>query len=111
MMVVMDGYGDPAELDIHNTRLFRVVYSQKVSADACIERLLYERRSATRFTLVTDDRAIANMARGGGASVIGTGAFMEMMKESRKESSETLDKNKLRSHGFNRPFGDKLKDL
>ena len=32
------------------------------------------------------------------------------MKESQKESSETLHKNKLRSHGFHRPFEDKLKD-
>ena len=110
MLVVMDGFGDPSELDIHNTKLFRVVYSQKVSADAYIERILYERRSQASFMVVTDDRAISNIARGGGASVIGTGAFLEMMKESQKESSESLHKNKLRSHGFNRPFEDKLKD-
>ncbi len=111
MLVVMDGKGEPAEMDIHHTALFRVVYSQKVSADTCIEKLLYERRSEARFTVVTDDRAISNIARGSGAMVLGTGAFLELMKESRKESSETLDKGKIRSRGFHRPFEDKLKDL
>jgi len=111
MLVVLDGKGESAELDIHHTGLFRVVYSQKVSADACIERLLFERRSEARFTVITDDRAISNIARGSGAMVVGTASFLEMLKESRKESGETLDKDKLRSHGFNRPFEDKLKDI
>ena len=111
MLVVLDGVGDAAELDIHHSPLFRVVYSQKVSADACIERLLFERRSEVRFTVVTDDRAISNIARGSGALVVGTAQFLEMLKETRKESTESLDKNKLRSHGFNRPFEDKLKDI
>lgn len=111
MLVVLDGKGEPAELDIHHTSLFRVVYSQKVSADACIERILFERRSQARFTVVTDDRAISNIARGSGAMVVGTAPFLEMLKESRKESTEALDKGKLRSHGFNRPFEDKLKDI
>ena len=110
MRVVLDGAGQPAELEFHHTALLRVVYSQKVSADACIEKLLYEHRSQVRFTVVTDDRAISDIARGTGAVVFGTGPFLEMMKESQKESSETLHKNKLRSHGFHRPFEDKLKD-
>ena len=109
VLVVLDGTGEPGELDVHHTKFLYVVYSQKVSADACLERLLYERRGQARFTVVTDDRAITNIARGTGAIVLGTGTFLEMVKECRKESSETLAKNKLRSHGFHRPF-DKLKD-
>ena len=111
MLVVLDGMGAAAELDIHHTPLFHVVYSQKVSADACIERLLYERRSEARFTVVTDDRAISNIARGSGALVVGTAQFLEMLKESRNEGAESLNKSKLRAHGFHRPFEDKLKDL
>ncbi len=111
MLVVLDGKGEAAELDIHHTALFRVVYSQKVSADACIERVLFERRSQARFTVVTDDRAISNIARGSGALVVGTAPFLEMMKESKKNSSKSVDKGKLRSHGFHRPFEDKLKDV
>ena len=111
MLVVMDGFGDPGELDIHTTNLFHVVYSQKVSADTCIERILYERRAAAHFTVVTDDRAITNIARGGGAAVIGTSGFLEMLKELRKESDQAQDRKKIDSHGFNRPFEDKLKDL
>lgn len=108
MTVVLDGKGETAELDIHRTALFAVVYSQNVSADACIERLLYEKRGQVRFTVVTNDRAITNIARGCGASVLNSEGFLEMMKDSQKESSEDLDKRRLRQHGFNRPFEDKL---
>lgn len=111
MLVVLDGKGEPSELEIHHTRYLRVVYSQKTSADAFIEKRLYERRHKADLLVVTDDRAIANMARGSGARVLGTAAFLEMMKEAQKESSETLHKGKIRSHGFHRPFGDKLKDV
>jgi predicted RNA-binding protein with PIN domain len=111
VVVVLDGKGEPGELETHDTKLFRVVYSQKVSADACIERTLYERRSTTLFTVVTNDRAIANIARGGGSRVMSCETFLETLKESGKESSDTLHKGRIRSHGFNRPFDDKLKDL
>ena len=108
MKVVLDGRGDPAELDIHRTALFHVVYSQKVTADACIERLLYEFKGQIHFTVVTNDRAITQIARGCGAAVMGCGEFLEKMKESKKDRSDTLHKDKLRSHGFNRPFEGKL---
>ena len=111
MLLVLDGKGEFAELDIHHTPLFRVVYSQKVSADTYIEKVLFDRRSEARFTVVTDDRAISNIARGSGALVLGTGPFIEMMKESKKEGAESMDKGKIRSHGFHRPFEDKLKDI
>lgn len=110
MLVVLDGQGDEAELDIHRTRLFGVVYSQKVSADACIERLLYARRGQAVFTVVTNDRAISNIARGAGALVMGAQAFLALMKDSKKDRSDNLHKRSVRSHGFNRPFEDKLKD-
>ncbi len=110
MRVVLDGKGDPAELDIHRTTLLHVVYSQTVSADACIERLLYELKAQIHFTVVTNDRAIAQLARGSGAAVMGCGDFLDRLKESKKDRSDTLHRDKLRSHGFNRPFEDKLKD-
>ena len=109
MLVVLDGSGDPAEWQAHHSEFLRVVYSQKVSADAYLERHLFEHRGKANFTVVTNDRAITNIARGGGARVLGTETFLEMIRETRKESSETLQKNKARSHGFNRPFDDKLK--
>ena len=108
MLVVLDGCGEESELKVHHTEFLHVVYSQKVTADAYLERQLFERRAQALFTVVTNDRAISNIARGAGARVMGTEAFLEAMKESRKESSETLHKNKARSHGFNRPFEDKL---
>ena len=111
MLLVLDGKCEFAELDIHHTALFRVVYSQKVSADTFIERILFDRRTEARFTVVTDDRAITNIARGSGALVVGTTQFLDLMKESKKEGAESVDKGKLRSHGFHRPFEDKLKDI
>lgn len=109
MLVVLDGTGVDSELNVHHTQFLRVVYSQKVSADAYLERQLFERRTQAQFTVVTNDRAISNIARGAGARVMGTEAFLDAMKGSLKESSETLHKNKAQSHGFNRPFDDKLK--
>jgi uncharacterized protein len=110
MLVVLDGAGDQAELDKHTAPKFRVIYSQKVSADACIERTLFERRTEARFTVVTDDRAISNIARGSGALVMGAAGFLERLKESRKERADKQAHDKMKGHGFNRPF-DKLKDL
>ena len=110
MLVVLDGMGDEAEPDVYRTEFFRVVYSQKVSADAVLERQLFDRRAEAHFTVVTNDRAIANSARGSGARVLSADVFMQRIEESRKESSETQHRNKFRSHGFHRPFEDKLKD-
>ena len=110
MKVVLDGKGDESELKVHHTEFLHVVYSQKVSADAYLERELFERRGKAQFTVVTNDRAIANIARGSGERVWSTEVFLQILKESRSESSDIEHRNKSRSHGFNRPFDDKLKD-
>jgi hypothetical protein len=60
---------------------------------------------------VTDDRAVSNIGRGGGARVLSTSIFAELLKECRKEESDVLNKARSREHGFHRPFEDKLKDL
>ena len=111
VLLVLDGAGDPAELGAYRTSCFEVVYSQKVPADAYIEKHLYENRDKQRLVVVTDDRAITNIARGCGASVLGTSTFAELLKECKKEGSDLLQKEKSREHGFHRPFEDKLKDL
>jgi len=111
VLMVLDGVGSQPELDIYHTAFFRVVYSQKISADAYIERMLFERRAERKFMVVTNDRAITNIARGGGARVMSTSQFLERMRGSKKESADEQQKTKIRSHGFHRPFEDKLKDL
>jgi predicted RNA-binding protein with PIN domain len=111
VLLVLDGTGPEAELDAHATARFRAVFSQKGPADAYIERVLFEERSKKRLVVVTDDRAIANIGRGGGAQVVSTQGFNEMLKGCARDRSDILDGKKAKGHGFHRPFDDKLKDL
>lgn len=109
-LLVLDGAGDPAQLEAYRTGCFEAVFSQKVSADTCIEKHLYEERGKARMTVVTNDRAIANIARGCGAAVMSASAFYGLLGECRREGEEWRQKEKSRGHRFNRPFEDKLKD-
>ena len=110
ILMVLDGSGNDKELDTHRTSFFRVVYSKKISADAYIERYLFENRSRATMTVVTNDRAIIDLARGGGARVLSTAEFSELLQETKLKNADILFKEKVKSHGFNRPFDQKLKD-
>ncbi len=110
VLVVMDGVGRDEELEPYQTAGFRAVYSQKVSADAAIERELCQHKERVRFTVVTDDRAVAAMSRGSGASVLAIDEFRRRLSETLKETQNVLFKNKVKAHGFHRPFEKKLKD-
>ena len=110
-LLVLDGVGEEGELSACRTTYFEAIFSQKVSADACIEKYLFQHRRTQTLVVVTDDRAVSNMSRGSGARVLSTSMFAELLKESRKEESDILSKKKSREHGFHRPFEDKLKEL
>ena len=110
-LLVLDGSGDEGQLEAYRTADFEVVFSQKVPADTYIEKYLYEHRDRCRLVVVTNDRAIVNIGRGGGASVLSTSQFFELLKECKKEGAELLQKEKSREHGFHRPFEDKLKNF
>lgn len=110
-LLILDGTGDEGQLHAYHTSYFEVVFSQKMSADAYIEKYMYEQRAKQRLVVVTNDRAILNMARGSGAGVLSTSQFFELFQECKKEGSEFLQKEKSREHGFHRPFEDKLKDV
>ena len=109
-LLVLDGAGDEAELAVHRTSCFNILYSQKINADTWIERCLFEKRMTTRLVVVTSDRAISRLARGGGARVIRSSEFWVMMKEARTESCQKLLKDQVQTHGFNRPFEDRLRE-
>ena len=109
-LLVLDGIGEDQQFHAYRTDCFEIVFSQKVSADTYIEKVLYERKGKDRLVVVTNDRAISNIARGSGASVLSTSQFFEVMTECKKEGSDFLQKEKSREHGFHRPFEDKLKD-
>jgi predicted RNA-binding protein with PIN domain len=110
VILVLDGKGQDAELSARDTKSFTAVYSNKVSADTYIEKYLFDHRGKARLFVVTGDRAIANVARGGGASVLSPKLFMEELKGVQSEASDTLFDQKVKSHGFNRPFDRKMKE-
>ena len=110
VLMVLDGRGPKGELDARSAPFFRLVYSGKVSADACIERYLFENRSRAALAVVTDDRAISDMARGGGARVLSGKNFLEILEETERQKADILFEGRVRAHGFNRPFEKKLKD-
>ena len=110
VILVFDGKGNPAEFSHYSTKHLSILYSQSVTADAYIERYLFEHKGRCSFTVVTKDRAITNHARGCGARVLSPSIFMETLSAACRESGDVLFKEKVRSHGFNRPFEKKLKD-
>ncbi len=89
-------------------RGFCVVYSGPVSADAYIERYLFENKGKASFVVVTEDRAMADMVRGSGARVMSIRNFIDQLKAAEKESGDILFKHKVKAHGFHRPFEDKI---
>lgn len=110
MTVVIDGVGDDHEMEAYKTPYFRVVLSQKKTADAFIEKTLYDLRSTHTFVVVTADRAITQMARGSGAMVLSPAQFWEVVCLAEETGRDIVWREKKKSHGFNRPFEDKLND-
>ena len=111
VMVVLDGVGDDAEFEKVRTDFFHIVYAQNTSADCAIERHLFQNKGKASFTVVTNDRTILDMATGLGARVMKNNVFVEFLKETEHNTNNILWEQKLDSHGFHRPFDEKLKDL
>lgn len=110
VIVVLDGRGNQDELKIHQTDHLQVLYSQEFSADTCIERMLCENKTKVMMRVVTNDRAIIDMARGFGAFAMGTREFQKLLKETQDDQKEILFKRQTQGLRFNRPFEDKLKE-
>ncbi len=110
VIVVIDGSGDDSEQHAYATSFFNVVLSQNKTADAFIEKYLYDFKAQHSFVVVTADRAITHIARGSGAMVLSPSQFWEMVCEMDTKKKDILWEAKKKEHGFNRPFEDKLKD-
>ena len=108
VLMVLDGHGKNEEFQSYKTKSFRVIYSKKVTADSLIEKMLYEKKGLSSFIVVTRDRALSQMARGLSARVMEPAEFIGIVKASVKENDPVLFKEKVRSHGFSRPFENKL---
>lgn len=108
VLMVLDGIGNDQEFRAFCTASFTIVYSQAASADTHIERYLCEHKGRAMLMVVTRDNAVAMMARGSGARVYDTREFMRVLAAADTESSDTLFKNRVRGHGFSRPFDGKI---
>ncbi|OIO39569.1 MAG: hypothetical protein COT00_01250 [Candidatus Omnitrophica bacterium CG07_land_8_20_14_0_80_50_8] len=107
--MVLDGVGDEREFDVYRTKFFEIIYSNALTADSVIEKILCERKGTVPFMVVTNDRAVTQVARGLGARVMRSEEFMTLIRSGKCENEQILFKEKVKSHGFNRPFEEKLR--
>ncbi|MEI8345282.1 MAG: NYN domain-containing protein, partial [Candidatus Omnitrophota bacterium] len=107
--VVLDGVGPEAELEAFQTDRLSVHYSQGVSADTALERFLTRNRPGPSCVVITDDRAVASMARGLGCRVFATTEMLEQLRKTGGTQQEQIYRQDCRSRTFNRPF-DQLLD-
>lgn len=110
LLLVFDGHIPENEWKVLATPSFQIISSGKITADSVIEKYLCDNKGR-RMIVVTKDRAVCQMAFGSGAGVLEPKEFMRLVEQSEKESRENLFREDVRSHGFHRPFGDKLSDL
>lgn len=110
LLVVLDGVGDNNEFRAYRTQSLDIVYSERVSADAYIERALFGARGRARLFVVTRDRALAQVALNGGAQVVTPKDLMERVAKDRQEKRDILHSHDVKAHGFHRPFEEKLKE-
>ena len=108
VFLVFDGKVPQGQWESVAAKHLRIESSGNLTADSVIERVLCEHKGRFQFTVVTADRAVINMAHGSGARVMSPKEFNLLLNETEKENKDILFDQKVRSHGFNRPFHDKL---
>lgn len=108
-LLVLDGHGDNQELTVYKTDYLEVVYANEATADAYIEKYLYNFKTQYKLVVVTEDISIRQMAIGSGARIRSAGEFAEEMNRLKEEMKNKIHEKNVDAHGFNRPFSDKLK--
>ncbi len=108
LILVLDGKSHPREWDSLCTEALSIVSSGEITADSFIERYLFENKNRFLLTVVTGDRAILQMASGSGGRTLSPKDFERLLGEAEKTSADILFQQKVKSHGFYRPFRDKL---
>ena len=108
VVVVWDGHGPGGnpKLVLPVTSSVESLYSADKTADAVLERYLFDHRSTARLVVVTDDQAMTTIARGSGARVFSVLIFGQIVEEAKKGRRDWSEGNRADQHGFNRPFGE-----
>lgn len=96
--IVFDGRGLHYAEEIEHYRGvegLRVLYSHgQLSADAVIERMVYESSNRREVVVVSGDRGIRALCRGMGAIVIDADNFLASVREIREEMDRGFDQQK-----------------
>ena len=108
VLLVFDGKVPPGQWESLASKSLRIESSGDLTADSVIERYLCEHKGRFQFTVVTADRAVVDMARGSGAHVMSPKEFNLLLNQTEELNKDVLFDQKVKSHGFNRPFRDKL---
>ena len=109
-LLVLDGVGDDGEFEKYHTQFFQVIYAQGSSADCVIERTLFQNKGKASFIVVTNDRTVTELATGLGSRVMKNDLFVAFLRESEDNIKTILWDEKTKSHGFNRPLDQQLKE-
>lgn len=94
-VIVFDGRGDQKHPERALPKAFaqglEILYSPKdVSADAVIERLIYKSAHRLDLVVVSNDRGLRDLCRNLGALTMEADNFIESLRESREDTSQTL---------------------
>lgn len=108
VLIVFDGKVPKDQWESLGSTQLSIESSGNLTADSVIERRLCENKGRFQFTVVTRDRAVVHMAHGSGARVMDPKEFNLLLDETEKANKDVLFDQKVRGHGFHRPFHDKL---
>jgi predicted RNA-binding protein with PIN domain len=108
IVFILDGVGNTAEFDAFKTDRMEIRYSQDISADTFIERLLQAKKPGLSCAVITNDRALCSMTRGLGSRVFNSRELLAMLADASADQENKIFRQSVKSHGFNRPFNDLL---
>lgn len=96
--IVFDGRGQKVPETVEHNRSvssLQVLYSPaKLTADAVIERMVYETPQKMDVIVVTNDRGVRDLCRGMGALVMDAQNFLNSIRDCSRDTSETLQRTR-----------------
>lgn len=94
VVLVFDGRGLQVAQKVEHYRAvpaLEVIYSPgHLTADAVIERMVYQMPRKMEVVVVTSDRGVRDLCRGMGALVMDAKNFLQSVQESRADTGETV---------------------